>query len=123
MSSVPAEAPADRSAQFNELRALVPGAVVEAHQPKYEELARPWNLAVEMRPAAVVAARSATEVAATVAFARAHKMTVGVQATGHGAVSCLAGDILVVTRYLDELTVHPGEGWARAGAYGRHLGS
>lgn len=116
MSSVPAEAPADRSAQFDELRALVSGAVVEAHEPKYEELARPWNLAVEMRPAAVVAARSATEVAATVAFARAHKMTVGVQATGHGAVSCLTGDILVVTRYLDELTVHPGEGWARAGA-------
>jgi hypothetical protein len=37
------------------------------------------------------------------------------QATGHGPISALVGDILVTTRRLDECVVHP-EGWARVGA-------
>ena len=68
-----------------------------------------------MRPAAVVAVRTAEDVAATVRFAGAHGFTAGVQATGHGAERSLAGHLLVVTRGLDEVTVHP-EGWARVGA-------
>jgi FAD/FMN-containing dehydrogenase len=39
-----------------------------------------------------------------------------VQATGHGAVPSLAGHLLVSTRALDEITVHPQERWARVGA-------
>ena len=68
-----------------------------------------------MRPAAVVAVRTAEDVVATVRFAGAHGFTAGVQATGHGAERSLAGHLLVVTRGLDEVTVHP-EGWARVGA-------
>ena len=51
----------------------------------------------------------------TVRFAGAHGLTVGVQATGHGAERSLAGHLLIVTKGLDEVTVHP-EGWARVGA-------
>jgi FAD/FMN-containing dehydrogenase len=69
-----------------------------------------------MRPAAVVAVRTAADVAATVRFAGAHGYTAGVQATGHGAERSLAGHLLVVTRGLDECTVHPEEAWARVGA-------
>jgi len=43
-------------------------------------------------------------------------MTVGVQATGHGPIPSLAGHLLVVTRDLDEVTVHADERWARVGA-------
>ena len=68
-----------------------------------------------MRPAAVVAVRTAEDVAAAVRFAGEHGLTVGVQATGHGADSSLAGHLLVATKGLDEVTVHP-EGWARVGA-------
>jgi hypothetical protein len=78
-------------------------------------LVTPWNLAVPMQPAAVVAPRTAQDVAAAVRFAGKHGLTAGVQATGHGAVASLAGHILVSTKALDEVTVHP-EGWARAGA-------
>ena len=39
----------------------------------------------------------------------------GVQATGHGAVTSLAGHLMVSTRDLDERTAHP-EGRARVGA-------
>jgi FAD/FMN-containing dehydrogenase len=60
--------------------------------------------------------RSAADVAAAVDFARRHGMTVGVQATGHGAISSIAGHLLIVTRELDELTLHPAERWARVGA-------
>jgi FAD/FMN-containing dehydrogenase len=83
--------------------------------PAYDALVTPWNLAVPMQPAAVVAARTAEDVAAAVRFAGDHGLTAGVQATGHGAVASLAGHILVSTKALDEVTVHPA-GWARVGA-------
>ena len=116
MSSSPTQSPGGRRARFDELRARVSGTVAERHEPSYDELVTPWNLAVAMRPAAVVAPLSAADVATTVAFARAHDMTVGVQATGHGAVSSLAGHVLLATRHLDEVAVHPEQGWARVGA-------
>ncbi len=104
-----------RPAPFEELRGQLTGALHTPEQPEYADLTSPWNLAVPMQPAAVVAVRSAADVVATVRFARRHGCTVGVQATGHGAKSALAGHILVVTRELDELTVDP-RGWARVGA-------
>lgn len=116
MSSFPVETPVGRPPTFDELRAQVAGTVCEPQEPGYAELVTPWNLAVEMQPAVVVAPRSAADVAVTVNFARAHNLTVGVQATGHGAVGSLAGHMLVATRYLDELTIHPEERWARVGA-------
>ena len=100
---------------YRELDEQLTGSVHTPDDPRYAELSSPWNLAVPMRPAAVIAVRTAEDVAATVRFARRHGCTVGVQATGHGAESSLAGHLLVVTAGLDEVTVHP-EGWARVGA-------
>jgi FAD/FMN-containing dehydrogenase len=97
------------------LRTRLTGALHEPHETGYEELVTPWNLAVPMRPAAVVAAATAEDVAATVRFARSAGLSVGVQATGHGAITAIAGHLMVATRGLDEVTVHP-EGWARVGA-------
>lgn len=105
-----------RPEPLDELRARVAGTVAEPHEPAYRELVTPWNLAIEMSPAAVVAVRSAADVAETVAFARRNGMTVGVQATGHGAITSIAGHLLIATRDLDEVTVHAEERWARAGA-------
>jgi hypothetical protein len=101
---------------LDDLRSRITGTIAEPHDPAYEALASAWNLAVEMRPAAVVAVRNSADVVETVTFARKNGMTVGVQATGHGAVSSLAGHLLIVTRDLDEVTVHPEQSWARAGA-------
>ena len=81
----------------------------------YDAHVTPWMLAVPMQPAAVVAARTARDVVAAVRLAADRRWTVGVQATGHGAVSSLAGHLLVSTKGLDEVTVHP-DGWARVGA-------
>jgi hypothetical protein len=100
---------------LGDLRGSLEGTLAAAGEPGYDELVAPWNLAVSMRPAAVAAPRTAAAVAAVVRFAARHGLTVGVQATGHGAISSLAGHVLVTTRNLDDVTVHP-EGWARVGA-------
>jgi FAD/FMN-containing dehydrogenase len=100
---------------FAELRGGLTGSLHTPDHPQYAELVTPWNLAIPMQPAAVVAVRTPADVVATVRFARDHGYTVGVQATGHGAESSYAGHLLVVTKGLDEVTVHP-EGWARVGA-------
>ena len=97
------------------LRTRLTGTVHAPDDPSYDPLVTPWLLAVPMRPAAVVAARTADDVAETVRFAGQHGLRVGVQATGHGAVSSLAGHLLISTKGLDEVTVHA-EGWARVGA-------
>jgi hypothetical protein len=100
---------------FDDLRERLTGSIHTPDDPEYATSSSPWNLAVPMRPAAVVAVRTPEDVATTVRFAREHGCTVGVQATGHGAEASLAGHILVVTAGLDEVAVHP-DGWARVGA-------
>lgn len=102
-------------APFEELRGRLTGSLHTPDDEQYAALSSPWKLADPMLPAAVVAVRTAEDVAETIRFARKHGCTVGVQATGHGAESALAGHILVVTEGLDEVSVHP-EGWARVGA-------
>jgi FAD/FMN-containing dehydrogenase len=102
-------------APLDALRSRLAGTVHGPDEPGYYELVTPWLLAVPMRPAAAVAVRSADDVAETVRFAGRHGLTLGVQATGHGARSSLAGHLLVSTKALDEVTIHP-EGWARVGA-------
>jgi FAD/FMN-containing dehydrogenase len=116
MTFVPTHAARSRSVSLDALRSRVAGIVAEPHDPMYQELVTAWNLAVQMQPAAAVAVRSAADVRETVKFARRHGMTVGVQATGHGPIPSLAGHLLVVTRDLDEVTVHADERWARVGA-------
>ena len=50
-----------------------------------------------------------------VRFAGRHGLVVTPQATLHGAISALVGQLLVSAAGLDECVVHP-EGWARVGA-------
>jgi hypothetical protein len=113
-TSDPAVLPQQRP-DLDVLRRRLTGALTEAHEPACAELALPWNLSVPMQPSAVVSAATARDVAETMRFAGEHGLSVGVQATGHGAISAHAGQLLVSTRGLDEVTVHA-QGWARVGA-------
>ena len=65
-------------------------------EPGYERCT-PWNVAVLVRPAAVVFATSPHHVAEAVRFAAGHGLRVTVQATGHGAIPVGADAILVQT--------------------------
>jgi hypothetical protein len=100
---------------FDELRPRLTGSVHTPDEQEYDALVSPWNLAVPVRPAAVVDARTAEDVAEAVRFARQHGLTAGVQATGHGIQPGISGHLLITTKGLDEVAVHP-EGWARVGA-------
>ena len=100
---------------FDQLRARTRGVVAVPTDADYEALVSPWNLAIAVRPAAVLAAADAQDVVEAVRFATRHGLLVTPQATGHGAISSLVGELLVTTKGLDEVTVHP-EGWARVGA-------
>lgn len=100
---------------FPELDARTAGTLAVEGDDDYDTLVSPWNLAVPVRPAAVLAAQTAQDVVEAVQFAIRHRLVVTPQATGHGAISELVGELLVTTKGLDECVVHP-EGWARVGA-------
>jgi FAD/FMN-containing dehydrogenase len=102
-------------APFDELDARTIGTLAVPGDAAYEALVSPWNLAVPVRPAAVLAAASAQDVVEAVRFAGRTGLLVTPQATGHGPIAALVGELLVTTRGLDECVVHP-EGWARVGA-------
>ena len=101
---------------FAELDALTIGTVAVPGDKAYDALVSPWNLAVPVRPAAVLAAFDAQDVVDAVQFAARHGLRVTPQATGHGPMAALTTELLVTTKELDEVTLHPEEGWARVGA-------
>lgn len=108
-SATPTDLPVD------ELRARVTGTVVVPGDAHYERVVTPWNVAVQVRPAVALAARTDRDVVEAVRFAARHGLRVTPQATGHGPIAALTGEVLVSTAGLDECVVHP-EGWARVGA-------
>jgi len=67
------------------LRAALAGQVFVPGEAGYDQARQAWNLAVDTRPAVVVEAESATDVAHAVRYARAHGMRIAPQGTGHGA--------------------------------------
>lgn len=102
-------------APFAELNAVTTGIVAVPGDRDYDAIVSPWNVAIDVRPAAVLDAQTAYDVVEAVRFADRHGLRVTPQATGHGPMAELVDELLVVTKGLDECTVHP-EGWARVGA-------
>lgn len=95
--------------------APIPAALARPGEPGYQ-LATPWNMAVPVRPAAVVPVRSADDVARAVRYAAEQGLRVAVQRTGHGALPVGEDTLLVHTGGLDELRVDPLRRRARVGA-------
>lgn len=100
---------------IEELRSRVPGRVALPGEPDYE-IATPWDRAVPVDPAAVVAVADATDVAEVVRWAATQRRRVAVQATGHGAVPLSGDAILVHTGRLQECAVDPATQSVRFGA-------
>ena len=108
-------APDVQAPPFSQLGARTAGPVAVPGDEQYDALVSPWNVAIPVRPAAVLAAETADDVVEAVRFAVEHGLVVTPQATGHGPIAELVGELLVTTARLDECVVHP-EGWARVGA-------
>jgi FAD/FMN-containing dehydrogenase len=63
------------------------GRIVLPGDTDWDLARRPWNLAARPRPPAVALPQSADDVRAIVELARAHKLRIAPQGTGHGALS------------------------------------
>src|SRR3712207_1535449 len=78
---------------LSELRRLCGGDVHLVGDPGYDAARRPWNVAVDQRPAAVAFPRSATDVSELVRAAAALGLRVAPQSTGHNAGPLAAQDL------------------------------
>ena len=105
--------------QLASLRSACHGAVSVPGEDHYQEEVATWNLAVRLRPALVVGARTADDVVAAVRWAARLGLAVGVNATGHGAVPNADGALLINTRRLSRITIDPGHATATVGAGAR----
>lgn len=92
---------------LDELAATVRGPVLAGDHPDAAGDITTFNLAVSHRPAVVVGATSAQDVAAAVAWAADRGLPVAVQATGHGPVRSVDGGVLVSTRRMQAVAVDP----------------
>jgi len=100
------------------LRAAIAGQVFVPGEAGYDQARQGWNLAVDTRPAVVVEAGSAADVAQAVRYARAHGMRIAPQGTGHGAepLEPLDGAMLLRTTRMRKVRIDPATRTARAEA-------
>ncbi|MER5325222.1 FAD-binding oxidoreductase [Streptosporangium roseum] len=122
-TTTPAEFSADRLAggqaawhDVVSLGAPIRGRTLYPGDEGFEEACSGWLLTVEHRPAAVVVAAGADDVAAAVRFAAETGRPVAVQSTGHGTSVPADGAVFIATGELRELSVDPRAGTARIGA-------
>ena len=100
------------------LRAAIAGQVFVPGEVGYDQARQAWNLAVDQRPAVVVEAGSAADVAQAVRYARAHGIRIAPQGTGHGAgpLEPLNGAMLLRTTRMRTVHIDPAARTARAEA-------
>jgi FAD/FMN-containing dehydrogenase len=100
------------------LRAEVAGQVFVPADPGYDRARQAWTLTVDQRPAIVVEAASAADVAAAVRFARSQGLRIAPQGTGHGAAPLepLDSALLLRTSRLRGVRIDPDTRTARAEA-------
>jgi FAD/FMN-containing dehydrogenase len=83
-------------------------ALVRPGDADYDDVRHAFNLAVDQRPAAVALPTSASDVAAAIAHARSHGLTVIGQATGHSAPRFpLDQTLLLKTERMTGVTIDP----------------
>lgn len=119
-SAEPAVAPlAARLAGLDALAAAVAGPVLVGDDPRAADEITTFNLAVTHRPAVVVGATCAADVAAAVRWAAERGLSVAVQSTGHGPVRAADGALLVTTSRMKGVVVDPARRTAAAAAGSR----
>ncbi|GIF75874.1 FAD-binding oxidoreductase [Asanoa siamensis] len=112
----PAETVATAAATLLAGRLSEAGAVFQPGDEGYASACAGFNVAVQHRPAVVVAAANADDVTEAVRFADDHDLCVVVQATGHGPAAAAHGGLLIDTARMAEVTVDPDTRIARVGA-------
>jgi FAD/FMN-containing dehydrogenase len=103
---------------IDSLRAVVAGDVYAPTDAGYDEARSAFNLALDLRPAAIVVAESASDVVNTVRFARQAGLRVAPQGTSHGAsaLESLDNAILLKTTRMRAVEIYPATRTARVEA-------
>jgi FAD/FMN-containing dehydrogenase len=106
--SIATPAPSAASdAELSRLRARIQGEVHTPDDPGYDDARATWNLAFDPRPAIVVEAADADDVAVAMTFADRADLGVAVQATGHGLTASFDDALLISTRRMSSFAVDP----------------
>lgn len=94
------------------------GRTIFPSDPAYDDLRRPWNLAVDQRPAAIAIPQDAEQLGEVVASAADAGLRVSVRGGGHnpGPLGDLSDTVLVLTGALSDIVVDPVRRRARVGA-------
>lgn len=98
------------------LRRRLSGRVVAPEASEYDDARAGWNLTFDQRPALVVMAADAGDVAAAVRFAADHDLDIAVQATGHGPVRPADDALLINTADMTGVSIDPAARTARVAA-------
>src|SRR5688500_20289868 len=103
---------------FIDLSAQMTGRVVTPSDPDWDATRQVFNLATDVRPAAVALPRDVSDVVAAVGYARANGLRVAPQATGHNAdaFGSLEDTLLVDVRHFQEVSIDPDAQRGRVGA-------
>jgi len=101
---------------LDELAGRVAGPVFAGDDPRAPDEVATFNLAMTHRPAVVVGATSAEDVAAAVSWAVANGLPVAAQATGHGPVTAVEGAMLVTTSRMRSVEIDPDRRTATIGS-------
>ncbi|MER6052172.1 FAD-binding protein [Streptomyces sp. NPDC001793] len=112
-ATVPARPAPDALA---DLERQVRGPVFRPGDEGYDAERSGYQAGHRHRPAVIVGAVDADDVAAAVGFARARRLPVAVQATGHGLSTATDGGLLISTRRMTDVAVDPVAGTARVAA-------
>ncbi|AKU14696.1 FAD-binding oxidoreductase [Luteipulveratus mongoliensis] len=104
------------TADIIKLQMTLKGPVFKPGSAEFDQERAGFNLCVQQRPALIVSATCADDVAAAVRFAARHEMPVSVLATGHGPTGWAEGSLMISTRRMDGLSVDPEARTARVEA-------
>jgi FAD/FMN-containing dehydrogenase len=106
-------------ADLTDLAARVAGPVLPGDHPDVDVEVATFNLAVRHRPAVVVGATSAEDVAAAVGWAALRGLPVAVQSTGHGPVQPVTDALMITTSRMATVEVDADRRTAVVGAGAR----
>lgn len=90
-----------------ELKSKISGSVLTAESDNYDAARTHWELSIIQRPAIIVIAESALDIAEAVRFAKDNGLKVAVTNTGHGAAQPANDNMLIVVSSLNEVKVDP----------------
>ena len=107
-----------QSRRFSELQSRIHGRVVTEADEAWDASRQTFNLLHDQRPAAVVRAANADDVAETIRYAAQRGLRIAPQSTGHnaGPIDGLEDALLVRTDALQELQVDVAARRARVGS-------